>query len=78
MADGVADSDAATVGQLEAVTQDTRYFAANGGVDSDTAAYVDGEYTTASGESSTATGEGAVWCDEERLLRGERLCNKQI
>ena len=21
----------------------------------------------------TATGEGAVWCDEERLLRGERL-----
>ena len=36
VADGVADSDAATVGQLEAVTQDTRYFAANGGVDSDT------------------------------------------
>ena len=31
-------SDAATVGQLEQATQDTRYFAASGGVDSDNAA----------------------------------------
>src|SRR5690606_20952806 len=57
--DGVAASDAATVGQLQAATADTRYFAASGGVDSDGGAYVNGDYATAGGESATAEGEGA-------------------
>ena len=59
VSEGTAATDAATVGQLAGATEHTRYFAASGGTDSDTAAYVEGEYATASGESATATGEGA-------------------